>query len=810
MIFAEIERKAYKVYPATLVDKFGNHQSRNKIRTSLLFVLLALLIVICLQMFLDVPFLDSNMYKFRGSFLFILSTWLSLFMLEAMYLSYYFKKDSTIDFALANIILDTDPEDVTKSLLTSRLGQYSMLRLGVNVRELNAFLKTRTDFVSTSEYTIVPDERKNFITLAEYGRSLMHYDDDLKRFLAQRGVAPEMFKHTLMWVSKNQTKAREYECWWSRDNLARVPSLGRNFSFGQVFLLEKFGHSIFFEDSYRHLGDKWRLQRDNVITLEQILMKGSGANIMLVCENDEVGMEVVSSFAKQIVQGTTLPELGSKRLYVLDGTLLIDSMQNKTELESMIMRIFVESAKAGNVILVIPRLARFVESAASLGVDVENILAEALNSDRLQVIAVSHAQDFHSTIEPNHNLMRHFDRLIVNGLDEFQTVYILEDEALYLEAKNNIFFTYQSLITIAESAYRYFADGSVRDKAVGLLHELVPKLKSEGRVIVNSEDVLDLVQQKTGIPQGFISEKEKEKLNNIEAILHKRIVGQEKAVTAIGDALKRARAGLTNKNRPMGSFLFLGPTGVGKTETAKALAETYFGSEESIIRIDMSEYTSFNALEKLIGSAQSNTPGVLSSRIREKQYGVLLLDEFEKTTKEVRDLFLQVLDEGFFSDGHAERVNVRNLIIIATSNAGSDAIYQATEEGVDVSSKKTEIMNGLISQGIFKPELLNRFDEVIIFHPLSDDYLVKVAEMMINRLNSRLEDRGITIFISDELVDYLVSQAKSLEFGAREMNRIIQDNIEKLIAEAVINGKIENGDTIAVKQTDGVLSIDKQ
>jgi len=810
MIFAELERKAYRVYPATLVDKFGNHQYRNRVRTFLLCILIILLFAICAQMIFDIPFLDSNMYKFRGIFLFIFSTWLSLFMLEAMYLSYYFKKDATIDFALASIILDTNPNDVTKSLLISRLGQYSMLRLGIASRELSAFLKTRSDFVTTSEYVIVPDERKNFITLAEYGRSLMHYDDDLKRFLAQKSVTPEMFRHTLMWVAKNQVKSREYDCWWSRDNLARVPSLGRNFSFGQVFLLEKFGHSIFFEDSYKHLGDKWRLQKDNVITLEQILMKESGANIMLVCENDEVGMEVVSSFAKQIVQGTTLPELESKRLYVLDGTLLIDSMQNKTELESMLMNIFIETAKAGNVVLVIPRLARFVESASSLGVDIENILAEALSSDRLQVIAVAHTQDFHSTIEPNHNLMRHFDRMIVQGLDEFQTVYILEDEAVYLESKNNIFFTYQSLITIAESAYRYFADGSVRDKAVGLLHELVPKLKTESRVIVSSEDVLDLVQQKTGIPQGNISEKEKEKLNNIEAILHKRIVGQEKAVRAIGDALKRARAGLTNKNRPMGSFLFLGPTGVGKTETAKALAETYFGSEESIIRIDMSEYASFNALEKLIGSAQGNSPGILSSRIREKQYGVLLLDEFEKTTKEVMDLFLQILDEGFFSDGHGEKVNARNLIIIATSNAGSDAIYKVTEGGVDVSSKKIEIVNGLISQGIFKPELLNRFDEVIIFHPLSDKYLVKVAEMMINRLNSRLEDRGINIFISDELVDYLVSQAKSLEFGAREMNRIIQDNIEKLIAEGIINGKIQNGDNVAIKQVDSILTIDKK
>lgn len=810
MIFPELQRKAYEVYPALLLDGVTSHNVRNIIRSTILWILLGLLLIIAYHAFFDAISLDPYIFKIRGTFIFLFSLWSALFLLETMYLFYYFK-DSSLDFSVAKIVLDTEDDDVTSTFLKSRIGQYAMLRLGISGSEIKAFLDTREEFVTTNEYIIVPDEEGEFISIAHYGRALLHFDDGLKKFLAHHNITPDIFRYTLRWVAKNQRRSKEYERWWTKDRLARIPSIGRNWSFGQVFLLEQFGHTIFLEQTYQHLGDNWRLQRENVKRLEQILLKERGANIMLVCEDDDTGMEVVASLAKQIVEGTALAEIESKRIFVLDGTMLIDATKEKANFEISFQKVLWEAANAGNVIVVIPHMARFADSASQIGSDVEHVLSEALESSSLQVIAIANTDGFHRSIETNHNLMRHFDKVAIGGFDEFKTVEVLEDEANHLEAKHKIFFTYPSLVTIAESADRFFSDGSMRNKAIGLLNELVPKFLQTKRVMVLSEDVLELVEQKTGIPQGNIGSAEKEKLDNLENILHERIVGQETAVTALSDSLRRARAGLTNPKRPMGSFLFLGPTGVGKTETTKALAETYFGNEDAIIRIDMSEYTGFDALDKLIGAYNSTRPGILASRLREKQYGVLLLDEFEKTTTTVMDLFLQILDEGYFSDGAGNKVIARNLIIVATSNAGSDLIRQAVQQGYDISQKKDEIVNALISKGIFKPELINRFDDVIMFHPLSSDHLTSVATLMIERLNKRLENKSITVVLTDSLLQRLTKSAQDTEFGAREMNRVVQDTLEKFIAERIIDGKIESGDTVTVSSnTDNQLEFTKK
>jgi len=292
---------------------------------------------------------------------------------------------------------------------------------------------------------------------------------------------------------------------------------------------------------------------------------------------------------------------------------------------------------------------------------------------------------------------------------------------------------------------------------------------------------------------------EKEKLLHLEDILHERIIGQEEAVSLISGAMRRARAGVRSPQQPIGSFLFIGPTGVGKTETSKALAEVFFGDEAAISRLDMSEYQTDDALARLIGSFEGGRTGALSKILREKPYGVLLLDEFEKTNQEVHDLFLQILDEGFFSDMKGKRVNARNIIFIATSNAGSDIIWDMVKRGEmsagggSASGVKDELVEEIIKRGKFKPELINRFDGVVLFHPLEIDHLVKIAHLMLTKLKKRLLGRGVDLVVNDALVNYVAKNGYDPVFGARPMKRIIQEKVEQAVAEKLISGELHKG-----------------
>jgi ATP-dependent Clp protease ATP-binding subunit ClpA len=298
---------------------------------------------------------------------------------------------------------------------------------------------------------------------------------------------------------------------------------------------------------------------------------------------------------------------------------------------------------------------------------------------------------------------------------------------------------------------------------------------------------LEFVELKTGIPAGQVKDFEKQKLMNLEQLLHERVVGQDEAIVAISQAIRRSRSGLGKTNRPIGSFLFLGPTGVGKTETAKALGDIFFGANVPTVRFDMSEFSNQEALARLIGDSNTNTPGLLANAVREHAYGLLLLDEFEKASKDVHNLFLQILDEGFFSDVQGKKVNLRNMIIIATSNAGTD-------------------IDQLVAHGDFRPELINRFDGVIFFQPLGDINLNKVTRLMLKNLSSRLKEKGIELVITDDLISVLMEKGNDPHFGARPMNRAIADLVEEKIAEGLISGTIKSGSKVSfVKNEVGEL-----
>ncbi len=379
----------------------------------------------------------------------------------------------------------------------------------------------------------------------------------------------------------------------------------------------------------------------------------------------------------------------------MNSSLLADIAKEKTAFEIELIEILNESIEAGNIILVFEDLPLFLANARALNSDAIGIMQNYFSSSQLQIIGLSSSSSYHQVLETNHSVMEHFEKVVVESAPEKTILLTLERNALRLEGKTGAFFTYPALLAISESAARYFGDSTPLDKALDILSELIPAALIKKKRLIEKSDVLELVAVKTGIPTGEIQAPEREKLLDLEVTLGKRVVGQEEAVKAISNAMRRARSGVGNKDRPMGSFLFLGPTGVGKTETTKALAAAFFGDESKVIRLDMSEYRTDDALSRLIGSFEGGKQGVLSTMLREHPYGVLLLDEFEKTNKEILDLFLQILDEGFFSDMLGKRVNARNLIIIATSNAGSDLIFKLVEQGKNLANEKEGLVNSI-------------------------------------------------------------------------------------------------------------------
>ena len=341
--------------------------------------------------------------------------------------------------------------------------------------------------------------------------------------------------------------------------------------------------------------------------------------------------------------------------------------------------------------------------------------------------------------------------------------------------------------------------------AMDLLDEVLVHLTSTKEKVLLPKHVNEVVSRKTKVPVGDVEEKERDTLLNLEDLLHQRIINQVEAVREVSTALRRARSQITVRKGPMGTFLFLGPTGVGKTETAKALAEIYFGSEERIIRLDMSEYQSVNDIPRLIGAPGEE--GTLTTKIRENPFSLLLLDEIEKSHPNILNLFLQVLDEGFLTDGLGRKVNFRNCIIIATSNAGYQIILKALKEKTEWVDVKRNILDYIFQEGLFRPEFINRFDSMVVFQPLSQKNLLGIAELMLKKLKNNLKDQNIELIITEPLKEKIAELGYNPTFGARQMRRVIQDKVENVLASALLSKKIKRGDKIAINPDDFSLKI---
>ncbi len=805
MNFSEIQKIITdQYYPAFLLEDFISHPMRKKLKVWFSVITTILFLFSCF-LYGQSHFLHSFVYSAYTSkvyALFILSCilWIKINILEIFFFSYYFKNEKEteihIPFDLAYAIYQTSPENIVPTFFTSRYGLYILLRCGIYQSEFENFIKEIKNPIKTA-FFLTPEN--NEISLGAFLVSVSLSDKNFSEFLFSKGIQDKELRAVGQWVTEIFYSIAGAEAWWSEENLSRIPSIGKAWSYGRAYTLEK--HERMLPQAPRIYEVHSSCGVKELKEIEAVLSRKRDGNVLFVGTDEESMLEIISQLNYMIEEDKAVHDIQNSRVILLDTDLLISSHGSKTEFESTLISILKEAQHAGNIILVIQNLPAFITSSRVFGTDLPTMLEPYLSSPDMKVIALADTDRFHAEIEKNSLLMQHFETVQIAEVDEANTIKVLQNELIQFENKG-FFFTYPAVAEIAESAERYFPLGVMPDKAIDLLVEMIPKLTGVKKYFVEKNDVVSLVEIKTGIPMGAMKDGEKDKLVHLEETLHSRVVGQEEAIKAIAGAVRRARSGVTSPTRPLGSFLFLGPTGVGKTETSKALADVFFGREANIIRLDMSEYSTSNAVEKLIGSFGNIEPGVLSNLLREHPYGVLLLDEFEKTTPEVMNLFLQILDEGFFSDNSGKKVNARNLIIIATSNAGSGEIWEAVSRGDELAQSKDVIIEAIIAQHIFKPELLNRFDGVVVFHPLKTEDMRKIAQFMLKKLASRLAERGMNLVINDELIEFLVKEGIDPKFGARPMNRAIQEKVEGIIAEKIINGEIKAGSQIALSTSD--------
>lgn len=740
----------------------------------------------------------------NGIFFIALALWLSMKMLQYYRRSYYYHVEgllergqagaqtpyTTPNYEVCDVYYNVGRNgDLLKSYCTSSYGRSIMRRSGIADQTIDEYLAQRTHVINYNE---IESELHNVFTLLDLSKVLIEKDPDFYQFLFELGIRDRELVGAAEWVERMIKRQKQKERWWGKVALGQSTSFGAELAYGSAYVLGKYSEDL----SKKAIGGgsnfRFVYGNEQIRQLEVVLARGKEANAILVGEDGSGKMDVVLDFARDIMNGYINPALKHKRVMTFNTKSFIANMRSKQELETALIKLMNDAVKAGNIILVIEDLPGFIQSGLALDSDVMALIDPYLSGTAIQVIATADNARYHQFIEPNNAIMQRFEKVVLTEPAEESLIRILEEVAENTERRNPIYFTYPSITEIIRSAQNYFTDGIMPDKAIDLLVELTPSMLARGGHLVKKLDVLQFVREKTNIPVGNITEDERERLQNLENLMHDLVIGQEQALDVIANAMRRSRAGVRNTNRPIGTFLFLGPTGVGKTETAKALATVFFGNENAMSRLDMSEYQGEDGLDRMIGG-MDGTLGALSVMLKEQPYGVVLLDEFEKTNPKVLDLFLQILDEGVFHDAQGRQVNGRNTIFIATSNAGAGEIRAAMKAGIELETVKKEIIDKIIAEGKIKPELFNRFDGIILFHHLRKEDYEKIAVLMLQKLQKRLREKSINLIINDAVKDAVIFHGVDPDFGARPMARAIQEVVEQKVAEKIIGGDLTQG-----------------
>ncbi len=533
--------------------------------------------------------------------------------------------------------------------------------------------------------------------------------------------------------------------------------------------------------------------------ITRVISQKGRSNVALVGEVGVGKTTTVYALAERLILGQQ-KELRYHQIFELDASRLLSTAKGRGELEGLLYQIVAEAHHAKNIILFFDEAQLFLHDGPG-SIDLTNILITLLQKTDVRFIFAMTPSEWQRISATSASFTGMLNYQLVAPSNKKDTFQVMEDQALLIEAKHHVLLSYTALREAYRLADHYVSDEAFPGKALKLVEQAA--VNAGKNSLITESDVQKTLESTRGIKLQAATTEESNKLLNLEDEVHKQMINQSDAVHAVSNALRRARAGVRNTNRPIGAFLFLGPTGVGKTQLAKALADVYFGGADQLVRVDMNEYVTSNDLSRLLATqtGESANPTFLS-KIRQQPFSVVLLDEIEKAHPDVINALLQLLDEGRMTDVGGREASFKDAIIIATSNAGADKIREYISAGKQLADFREPLLDSLIEGGEFKPEFLNRFDEMVIFRPLTEDELLEVVSLMVNDINKTLSNQRISVSLDEEAKRWLVRKGNDPRLGARPMRRIIQRYIEDTVAKRVLQGKAQAGTVITLTAQD--------
>ncbi|PIZ99324.1 MAG: hypothetical protein COX77_01830 [Candidatus Komeilibacteria bacterium CG_4_10_14_0_2_um_filter_37_10] len=717
------------------------------------------------------------------------------------------------------------PIHIFVSLLKDEEINVILIRLGVAAKKIREtiYQVIKTDGIVTvgglmnldelandvvlQAYMLAYERRQTKVEVPELLAATLQYAPVVKDILLDYGINQEKIDNVISWIRIQRSLKERYERFRYKAGFKPKGSMDRAMTAIATPTLDLFSDDFTTLAKSGYFGLCVARERE-IETIYHIIE--SGGSPLLVGDSG-VGVDtVIEGIANALVAEEVPLILQDKRFISLHVSKLVAGTTYDGELEERVMRISQEILRAGNIVLYINNIHNLVgvSTAGRGNVDLADVFTESLIKRGVLLFTSTNPRDYAKYVE-NSALAGVLTKVDIKEPEENQAIQMLAANVSSVESNNQVFFSYEALEQAVKLSKRYLPDQKLPRKAMEIMNEVGVRVRNKrgSRQLITANDVAELVSEKSSIPVTQVSVDESEKLLNLEKIIHERMVNQEEAVSAVSSALRRARAELRDAKKPIASFLFLGPTGVGKTELARTVAAVYFNNESNMIRLDMSEYQEKSSIGRMLGAPGSDQGGFLTNAVRQKPYAILLLDEIEKASPEILDIFLQVMDDGRLTDVTGRTVDFTNLIIIATSNAGTNYIQDQVTAGVPLE----QIKNALLEKELrpyYRPEFLNRFDNIIVFKPLTQEHIEQIATLLLKKEQQRLAEKGIYLEPTKEAILELAHLGFDPKFGARPLKRVIQERVQNALANFLLTGQIDRRDKV-IFEAGGQIRIEK-